>query len=127
MNAYSSELQRIQEIYDVVLQTQSQLLEIGMDKERFLNPVNAVDELIVEGIENRVFRVEEEGGRMDDEAESFGFDRKAMSGLRNILAHDYGQIDREIIWNVLEKDFPALVESCENYCASLGIELHKTR
>jgi len=84
------------------------------------------EELTIEGIENRVFRVAEEGGKMDEEAESFGFERKAMSGLRNILAHDYGQIDREIIWNVLEKDFPALIESCQEYCASLGVELRET-
>jgi len=43
MNAYNTELQRIQEIYDVVNQTQNQILEIGMTKERFLNPTNATE------------------------------------------------------------------------------------
>ena len=127
MSAQSTEYKRIQEIFDIILQTQRQITEIAMTRERFLNPISASDELIIEGIENRIFRVAEEGGRMNEEAELFGFERKAMSGLRNVLAHDYGQIDREIIWNVIEKDFPTLVKSCKRYCASLGVELQESK
>lgn len=64
---------------------------------------------------------------MDAAAETHGFDRRAMSGLRNILAHDYGQVDRKIIWSVVEKDFPTLLESCKRYCTALGVELNESR
>lgn len=123
MNAQDSDIKRMQEIVNVIQQTQQQIEEIGMNKTRFVNPCDAAEELIVEGLENRVFRVAEEGGRMSEAAEAFGFERKTMSGLRNILAHAYGQVDHEIVWNVIEKDFPALLKACEAYCESLGFDI----
>ena len=31
-----------------------------------------------------------------------------MSGMRNILVHDYFRIDTEIVWQVVERDIPVL-------------------
>ena len=31
-----------------------------------------------------------------------------MSGMRNILVHDYFRIDTEIVWQVVERDMPGL-------------------
>ncbi|MDR1358753.1 MAG: DUF86 domain-containing protein [Coriobacteriales bacterium] len=126
MNAQNNDLTRIQEIYDVLVQTQRQIAELGMTSSRFLHPDSTAEELIVEGLENRVFRVAEEGGTLSPEAEHYGFERKAMKGLRNILAHDYGQVDHRIIWNVLEKEFPRMLDACRAYSESLGVDLHET-
>lgn len=123
MNAKNSDMLRIQEIYDLVSQTQLDIAEVGMTKERFLEPHNKEDILIREGLENRVFRIAEEGGKLGVEAEGYGFDRKAMSGLRNILAHVYAQVDHRIIWNVIVKEFPALLVSCKAYCLDQGFDL----
>ena len=35
-----------------------------------------------------------------------------MKALRNIVAHNYGKIDKEILWETLMKDIPALSEYC---------------
>lgn len=35
-------------------------------------------------------------------------------GMRNILVHDYFQIDIDIVWAVIEKDLPQLREMIEN-------------
>lgn len=33
-----------------------------------------------------------------------------MTGLRDVLIHDYFGVDNEIVWNVVEKELPALKE-----------------
>ncbi|MCL2882019.1 MAG: DUF86 domain-containing protein [Coriobacteriia bacterium] len=123
MSAQNSDLARIQEMFDIIEQTRRHLAEIDMTKERFLSPQNPADKLIVEGLESRVFRVTEEGGKMSEEALRYGFDTQEMRGMRNILAHAYGEVDQRIIWDALEKDFPALAAACQAYCTDKGIEL----
>lgn len=67
MIAKHSDLGRIQEIYDVVTQTQRQMRELEFSKVRFLEPANTEDDLIAEGLINRVLRVAEEAGRIGDD------------------------------------------------------------
>ncbi len=38
---------------------------------------------------------------------------KAMGGLRNRIAHAYGRIDVEILWDVVEHDIPKLLGFCK--------------
>ncbi|MBQ2824210.1 MAG: DUF86 domain-containing protein [Oscillospiraceae bacterium] len=38
---------------------------------------------------------------------------KAVRGLRNIVAHHYGKIDYESLWETIECDIPVLKEFCE--------------
>ena len=124
MNAKSSDLARIQEIWDVGTQTKRQIESLGFSRERFLDPDNDVDDLIAEGLMNRVFRICEEAGRISNVVASrYGFDRHAASGVRNRLAHAYGEVDRAIIWEVIEHDLNALLEACRTYCSSEGVEL----
>lgn len=124
MSAKHDDWARLQEIYDVVRETRIQMERIGFTKERFLDPENAQDDLISEGLMNRVFRVTEEVGHLSDEvARRYGFDRQGVLGVRNRLAHAYGEVDREIIWSVIEGDFDELLDACRRYCADNNIEL----
>ena len=34
---------------------------------------------------------------------------RRIIGLRNVLAHDYGEIDLERIWVIIKEDLPALI------------------
>ncbi len=98
MNARSSDLSRIQEVYDVIMQTQEQLMSLEFTEERFLAPADDNDDLLAEGFMNRVLRVTEELGHIDDSvAEKYGFDTHGAKGVRNRLAHVYGKVDRAII------------------------------
>lgn len=124
MSAKPTDLARIQEIYDVIVQTQRQLGALSFDKARFLHPGTDQDEVLAEGFMNRVLRVTEEVGRLDDElASSYGFNTAGASGVRNRLAHAYGDVDAEIIWAVIEREFDALLSSCRRYCDDVGVDL----
>lgn len=34
--------------------------------------------------------------------------RRAIEGMRNLVAHDYGRIDHGVVWNTLAREFPRL-------------------
>ena len=108
MNARSDDLSRLQEIYDVVMQTKRQMSALGFTKDRFVAPATDADDLIAEGIMNRVLRVTEEAGKLsEDIAVEYGFDRHAVtggaqslgpclwgSGQRHYLVGCYGRLRR---------------------------------
>ena len=64
MNAKRDDLSRLQEIHDIILQTKRQLRALEFTRSRFCDPDNDEDDLIAEGIMNRVLRVTEEVGRL---------------------------------------------------------------
>lgn len=126
MSAKENDLLRIQEMYDIATQTMLQIDELEFNRERFVHAQTVQDQLIAEGLANRVFRITEEGGKLSELFKEYGFELREMSGLRNRLAHAYGTIDMEIVWNVLETEFPKVIEGCERYCDDNGITLHPT-
>lgn len=126
MSAMQNDLLRIQEMYDIATQTMSQINELDFTQERFVNTQSTQDQLIAEGLANRVFRITEEGGKLSEIFKEYGFELHEMSGLRNRLVHAYGTIDMEIVWNVLANEFPKVIDGCERYCADNGIDLHPT-
>lgn len=124
MSAKRDDISRIHEIYSVIEETQGQMRRLAFAKDRFLRPQGDADDLISEGILNRVLRVTEEAGSVSREVASrYGFDQAGVRGVRNRLAHAYGDVDREIIWEVIQSDFPALLKACRRYCDDEGIEL----
>jgi len=36
-----------------------------------------------------------------------------MKGMRNLLIHEYDEIDLNIVWNTIKKDFPYIVDEIE--------------
>ena len=43
---------------------------------------------------------------------------RQIKALRNIIAHNYGSIDAETAWEIVETDIPALREYCETELAT---------
>lgn len=124
MNAKKSDLGRIQEIYDIAMKTRAQINSTQFTKERFLNPTNDEDDLMAEGILNRVLRLTEELGSVEEAtARKYSLNDKGARGIRNRLAHAYGEVDREIVWNVIENDFDEILDGCRAYCNGMGVEI----
>jgi len=42
-----------------------------------------------------------------------------ISGLRNIVIHDYAGIDADIIWNIIKSDLPSLLNSINSIIENL--------
>ena len=38
---------------------------------------------------------------------------RAIAGFRNVLVHDYFEIDLEVVWSVVEQDLPKLVAAVD--------------
>ena len=38
---------------------------------------------------------------------------RAIAGFRNVLVHDYFEIDLEVVWSVVEEDLPRLVTAVD--------------
>lgn len=72
----------------------------------------------------RVLRVGEEMGRLPQEAEEYGFYGIAEAAeMRNIIAHAYWSISRDVVVDTVMHDFPALLRACTKYANACGIEL----
>jgi len=42
---------------------------------------------------------------------------RAMRGMRNIIAHDYGEVDLEMVWRTATTDIDPLIEIIERHFA----------
>ena len=42
-----------------------------------------------------------------------------MIGMRNIIAHEYGSVDRDELWKTANRDAPLLVSNLEAIVAAL--------
>ena len=47
---------------------------------------------------------------------------RAMRGMRNIIAHDYGEVDLELVWKTATADLPVLIETLERDFETSGPE-----
>lgn len=82
----------------------------GVDKEQFLaNPI------LQDAVCLRLAVMGEIAGKVDKPLK--GLPLKAMKGLRNRIAHDYGRVDLEIVWRVVQVDLETVIESV---CAEIN-------
>lgn len=44
---------------------------------------------------------------------------RAMIGMRNIIAHEYGRVDLDLVWRTVQRDMPPVAEALELVAASL--------
>jgi uncharacterized protein with HEPN domain len=42
---------------------------------------------------------------------------RLLTGMRNILIHDYDDVDLDVVWDTVQKDLPTLIARIENYVA----------
>lgn len=44
-----------------------------------------------------------------------------LVGMRNVLIHDYDDVDLDIIWSTAQEDLPRLIPTLETYLATLPL------
>ncbi|MDM8300976.1 HepT-like ribonuclease domain-containing protein [Collinsella tanakaei] len=125
MSARNSDDARVAEIYRVIRETNERVRELNLTKDVFVSDESAQGRMNADGIFMCVFRVAEEAGNMSSRAKEAYPDIpwKAIHGMRNIFAHDYGKLDRSIVWSAVSDDFPKLEAFCRRYAADHGLKL----
>ena len=77
--------------------------------------VFAADPDFIDSVSMNILQIGELAGRLSPEyvlASKEQIDWRAIRGMRNIIAHDYGAVDIDMVWDVAKNDIPVLAEYC---------------
>lgn len=103
--------QRLEHIYDYCKSIEETVARFGDDFESFHSD-KAYHDLIC----FYLLQIGELAGELSAEMRASSSDRMEwgeMKGMRNIVAHHYGSIRLEIVWNTIKQDVPKLKAFCE--------------
>lgn len=125
MSAKNSDYKRVVELYEVIQETRHRLTFAQIDRGTFLAADSIESRVLADSLLMCVFRATEEAGSMSEETRAAHPEIywRGIKSMRSVLAHDYGEVDREAVWDSIEHDFPELEKSCLAYAEENGIEL----
>lgn len=106
----SPDLQRIKHIYDYCVEIEKTILRYGNSFEIF-----DADADYQRSISFSIMQIGELSGGLSDEYRKSTCNRVQwgpMKGMRNMVAHSYGSMSREIIWETAAVDIPTLKQFC---------------
>ena len=127
MSAKNSDLKRVAELYEVIQETRRRVESTHVDRTSFLEADSVEGRILADGLLMCVFRATEEAGSMSAETRAAHPEIywRGIKSMRNVLAHDYGEVDREMVWDSIEHDFPELERFCLAYAEENGIDLRR--
>ena len=105
------DLQRLAHILDYCDDIGRYIAAAGADREAFLR-----DSMLQHSIAFCILQIGELAGKISAalRAETEGeLPWSAIRGMRNVVAHDYGNVDLETVWEAATKDIPELKAFCE--------------
>ena len=70
------------------------------------------DEVLLDSLMFRMIQISENAKKLTEEYKAMqrGIPWNALSGLRNRIVHDYGNVDLNIVYETLKHDIPELLE-----------------
>ncbi|MDZ7699393.1 MAG: DUF86 domain-containing protein [Deltaproteobacteria bacterium] len=82
----------------------------GMTKEAFLADIQCQDSVV-----RRIEIIGEASRRISDQMKALhpSVPWKEMINMRNLMIHDYDDVDMEIVWDTVQQDLPSLVALIE--------------
>ncbi len=88
------------------------------DYEMFLN-----NHIFRDAVSLCVLQIGELTGILTDDFKAYYSEMpwRQIKALRNIVAHKYGTIDAELLWEIMNNDIPAL----KNYCEQIVSDIRK--
>ena len=86
----------------------------GIDRGFFLTNLEKQDAVL-----RRFEIVGEAASRVSPETQALfpNLPFRGMRGMRNIIAHDYGEVDLDQVWTTVTTDLPGLISSLDGYFA----------
>jgi uncharacterized protein with HEPN domain len=102
----------LRDMLDSALQIRTYLA--GMSHEAFLANIEKQDAVL-----RRFEIVGEAASRVSPETQAFfpNLPFRSMRGMRNIIAHDYGEVDLDQVWVTATTDIPVLIKTLERHFA----------
>lgn len=116
----SSDLQRIEHIYDYCTEIQKTIVRYGASFEIFDN-----DPDYQRSISFSILQIGELSGSLSLEYRRATASRVQwgpMKGMRNLVAHNYGSMSRDIIWETALTDIPVLKDFCQEQLSEFKLE-----
>lgn len=100
-------------------------LRLGNSYEVFEN-----DRLLQKAVTMSMLQIGELTTHLSDEFKDLTnneMDWRNLKGLRNIVAHQYGSIQFDLIWQIKENDIPMIMDFCQKYISlfdeQLGLDI----
>jgi len=99
----------LRDILDSALRIQTYLA--GMNRESFGADIEKQDAVL-----RRLEIVGEAASHVtpDVQAQFSSLPVRDMKGMRNIIAHDYGEVDLDQVWTTIQKDIPSIIAALQN-------------
>lgn len=71
-----------------------------------------------------ILQIGELSGLLSEEFKNFynNIPWKNIKGMRNIMAHKYGNIDKVVVWEAVKEDIPNLKSYCTDILDTINIE-----
>ena len=95
----------ITDILNSIAQIETYLAEIKNDKQSFLDDIEKQDAVI-----RRLEIIGEATKRLEDgfKSQFQNTPWKQIAGMRDVLIHDYDEVDIDLVWDAVTKDLPVL-------------------
>ncbi len=98
----------ITDILNSIVQIEKYLLEIKNDKQSFLEDIEKQDAVI-----RRLEIIGEASKRLETDFKTQfpTIPWKQIAGMRDVLIHDYGEVDIDLVWDAVLQDIPILKDA----------------
>lgn len=128
MSARPTDDARVREMYRQACIAQRRMEVLGLsdaDLTASYDPTD-VKGMTIEAIFGNVYAVAEEASNLDIDTvlEFPGYPWGEIRGMRNRMAHEYFQLDRRVLAEVIDKDLPSIIAFCHEYSDERGIDLY---
>ena len=107
----SPDLQRIEHIRDYCFEIGETIARYGPSFEAFSGDVD-----YQKSVSFSLLQIGELSGKLSEEFRSetaSSVPWSAIRGMRNLFAHNYGSMSRDVIWKTATEDIPGLLSFCE--------------
>ena len=101
----------LEDILESIIRIEKYIAEIDDDREAFENDIEKQDAVIrrIEIIGEATKKLENDFREQYSE-----ISWRKMAGMRDVLIHEYDQIDLDLIWEVVTNDLPILKKSVQD-------------
>ena len=109
--------QRLEHILDYCSRIETTVARLNCSYEAFFNDAD-----LQQSISFSILQIGELAGTLSDELRQTTASEiswQQVKGMRNIIAHQYGSIRLDVIWNTVTNDIPILKAFCEKQLSEI--------